>query len=31
MCFIAALGGEVEIVTHAHDNQATHSERIAVR
>jgi len=31
MCFIAALGGEVEIVTHAHDNHVTRSERIAVR
>lgn len=31
MCFIAALGGEVEIVTHAPDNHVTRSERIAVR
>jgi predicted XRE-type DNA-binding protein len=31
MCFIAALGGEVEIVTRAHNNHTTQSERIAVR
>ena len=31
MCFMAVLGGEVEIVTHTDDNHAMHSERIAVR
>lgn len=31
MCFIAALGDEVEIVTSARDNHTIHSERIAVR
>jgi len=31
MCFIAALGGEVEIVTHDPHNHAKRSERIAVQ
>ena len=30
MCFIAALGGAVEIVTHTPDRHTMHSERIAV-
>jgi predicted XRE-type DNA-binding protein len=31
MCFIAALGGEVEIVTSDHHSHSKKSERIAVR
>ena len=31
MCFVVALGGEVEIVTRDHQNHLTSSEHIAVR